>query len=132
MTHEEAFIRRFVDRRIRPRYLQKLETDRQWLLNRLHVITDADRRFLQDVTGPLGEPGRIDLYETLKQLGAPDTCYLIGGELDGRELPLAEAIDKIYGLPSRDQAPAVILSCVPGRLAYVESAEGRFILSRTN
>jgi hypothetical protein len=59
--------------------------------------------------------------------GAPDTCYVISedDDLDGKEMPLAEALKTIIG-----RGIGTFLSCVPGRLAYFEDEECRWILER--
>ncbi|MGH7169619.1 MAG: hypothetical protein ACRELF_09725 [Gemmataceae bacterium] len=75
----------------------------------------------------------ISLVSELRQSGATDTCYCFCAppELDGRVLPLIEAIAVLYGhgLP-------VLLVCKPGSLGYFEpeyvSGAGlRFVLQRS-
>jgi hypothetical protein len=65
------------------------------------------------------------VYAALQALGAPEHCYAIAAsaDLDGRLLPLREALDKVLGM-----GDGVVLSCVPGKLAYYESEEanGRY------
>jgi hypothetical protein len=52
----------------------------------------------------------------LKKLGAPDTCYVIGGgELDGHEMPLGEALSDLIGF-----GDGAFVSCLPGKLAYYQ------------
>jgi hypothetical protein len=46
-------------------------------------------------------------------------------ELDGQEVDLETALEKIVG--SQEGA---LISCVPGRLGYFEDEDGRFILER--
>jgi hypothetical protein len=45
--------------------------------------------------------------------------------LDQKELPLVEALKQIVG-----RGMGTVLSCIPGRLAFVETEEERFILER--
>jgi hypothetical protein len=45
--------------------------------------------------------------------------------LDQKELPLVEALKQIVG-----RGMGAVLSCVPGRLAFVETVDERFILER--
>lgn len=69
------------------------------------------------------------IYEHLKSLGAPRMCYVmsIDVSIDGTEMPLEDALDKTLGLGP------VLISCIPGELAYFEEeqeagAPGRYIL----
>jgi hypothetical protein len=68
----------------------------------------------------------------LRQLGAEPRCYCLCGpdELDGREVPLGEALAALSG-----RGLPVLLVCRPGVLAYFEpehegGAGKRFILQR--
>ncbi len=65
----------------------------------------------------------------LRKRAAPSTCYLIAadGDLDGREMPLAEALQSIMGMDS-----GAFLSCIPGRLGFYEyeDAKSSYLLSR--
>ena len=67
------------------------------------------------------------LYDLLRKLGAPDSCYVISswGEYDGTELDLLPVLEAIHatGMGS-------IISCIPGQLAYYEGEDGRFVLQR--
>jgi hypothetical protein len=47
--------------------------------------------------------------------------------LDEKELPLFEALTQIVG-----RGMGTVLSCLPGRLAFVETEDERFILERRN
>ena len=60
-------------------------------------------------------------------MGAPETCHVIGGEHDGKDLELLTALKQIvcYGT-------GTVLSCIPGKLAYFEGEiRERFLLVRT-
>jgi hypothetical protein len=46
-------------------------------------------------------------------------------DLDGKELPLLEALKKVVGYQM-----GTFLSCVPGKLAYFEDEDDRWILVR--
>ena len=71
--------------------------------------------------------------ETIEQLlrghGAPATCYVIAESrlLDGRVLPLGEALTAVVGRGS-----GAVVSCIPGRLAYYEGEDPdeRYLLER--
>jgi len=65
----------------------------------------------------------------LRKLGAPEQCHAIStiSDLDGHQWPLRETLDGVLGMGN-----GIVLSCIPGKLAYYESEEknGRYILSR--
>ena len=54
---------------------------------------------------------------SVKAKGAPGTCYCLSGsdELDGREMPLAAALEEVV---SHDMG--TFISCLPGRLAHFQ------------
>jgi hypothetical protein len=54
-------------------------------------------------------------------------CYVLSedGALDGKELLLADALGQILG-----RGMGTFLSCIPGKLAYFEDEDGRWILER--
>jgi hypothetical protein len=55
----------------------------------------------------------------LMRSGAPATCFVVAyGDLDGRELPLREAVESLLWIGSG------FLSCLPGRLALYASEDG--------
>jgi hypothetical protein len=68
-----------------------------------------------------------DILETLRSKGAPEKCFAISedDDLDGKELFLSDALKEIVG-----RGIGTFLSCIPGRLAYFEDEDGRFILER--
>jgi hypothetical protein len=69
------------------------------------------------------------ISELLTARKAPATCHAISTDrtLDGRDLPLREALDAIVG-----SGMGTVLLCIPGRLAYYEAEDAgeRYILSR--
>lgn len=64
----------------------------------------------------------------LKSKGAGNVCQVISeyGEIDGKEMPLDEALEEIVG-----RSMGTFLSCIEGRLAYFEDEDERWILERT-
>jgi hypothetical protein len=112
---EEATIQAFIAPERRARYLQKLADPRKRkrFLNRLNHYHDFDARFATQVHN-------MTVAE-LQSRGAPDRCYLISDstELDGLELPLAEALQEtgFHGW-------GTIICCIPGRLAYYRGEHG--------
>jgi hypothetical protein len=66
------------------------------------------------------------VIELQKRL-SPNIVWAISEDprLDQRELPLVEALQQIVG-----GGMGTVLSCIPGRLAFVETEDDRFILER--
>jgi hypothetical protein len=127
--HEQAFVRAFVVADKQERYLAKLGSNRhrKEFLSRLHHNLDYAPKFVTRI--PPAEQNALRILERLRKLGAPAQCYAIAADIkfDARELPLKEALDAVVGMGS-----GIVLSCVPGVLAYYESEEvnGRFVFSR--
>jgi len=66
------------------------------------------------------------LFAILKRLGAPDNCWVISeGDLDGQEVNLLAALKEVVGY-----GMGTLISCIPGRLAYFESEDERYILQK--
>src|SRR5690242_4430137 len=90
-------------------------------------LPDLDLRLA--VAVPVSEARPDTIQRLLMAKGAPGTCYCLSesAELDGRELPLRQALEQVVG-----RGIGTLLSCVPGKLAYFEGEDPgrRFILSR--
>lgn len=131
MDHEQAFVHAFILGAKQSRYLQKLASPkhRREFLASLHHNLDFDPKFAVRV--PPKEQSAELVYAKLRELGALEHCHVIatGNDLDGRQLPLREALSNVLGM-----GDGVVLSCIPGKLAYYESEDvnGRFILSRSS
>ena len=68
-----------------------------------------------------------NITDILRAMGAPDTCHVIGGEHDGKDMELLTALKQIVGYGT-----GTVLSCIPGKLAYFEGeVRERFLLVRT-
>jgi hypothetical protein len=123
--HEEAMIRAFVAPPRRTRWLESLASPkrRSGFLDHLNHCRDIDDRYATPV------PSNADVVALLKAHGAPATCYILSATdaLDGRELPLAEAVAQAHS-----GGWGTLLSCIPGRLAYYydECGERRMLLKR--
>jgi hypothetical protein len=122
--HEEAVVRAFIAPARRPRWLEFLASDRRSaFLDRLNHCRDFDPRY----AAPLA--AGVSVASLLKARGAPATCYVLSAkwELDGREMPLVEALNaaEVGGW-------GTLISCIPGRLAYFydECGERRLVLER--
>lgn len=60
---------------------------------------------------------------------SPKSVFVISEDpaLDGKELPLVRALQEIVG-----RGMGAVVSCVPGRFAFVETEDERFILERND
>ncbi len=67
------------------------------------------------------------ILKLLKSKGSPDTCYVISedSDIDGKEFPLSEVLKTVVG-----HGMGTFLSCLPGKLAYFEDEDQRWILER--
>src|SRR4051812_37245524 len=67
-----------------------------------------DPRFARHLTGGEAFPGPVEAM--LRKRGAPSTCYVLAanGDLDGHEMPLANALGAIIGMGN-----GAFLSCIP-------------------
>src|SRR5258708_31506574 len=110
MDHEDAFVSVFVVPEKRTRYSDFLRNPkrRAEILNRFCHFFDFVPEFATSVARD------SDLASLLRKRGAGSTVHVIGGRdgLDGRDLPLEDAINEAMVDPSGG-----VLSCVPGRLA---------------
>jgi hypothetical protein len=129
MSDEEAFVRAFIVTDKQSRYITMLGSPkrRRDFLDRLNRQLDYDASFATTV--PAGEQTSSAIVRLLTQRGAPSSCHVISSDpkLDGRDLPLSEALDHVVG-----SGLGTVLSCIPGRLAYYEAEDAgeRYILSR--
>lgn len=113
-NHEEAFVAAFIVPEKRERYAAFLANAK-----RRCEITDRFCHFFDFVPSCAAKTGTrlaADLVQLLRRRGAGDTAHVIGGrkEIDGVDLPLAQAIDAALADPS-----GVVVSCLPGRLALL-------------
>jgi|SRR6266487_479586 len=115
MDHEEAFVSAFVVPEKRARYSDFLRKPKRRveITRRFNHFFD----FVPQLAIQVPRGMASELVPLLRARGAGDSAHVIGGgEIDGQELPLAEAIDQAMGEPG-----GVVISCVPGRLAlYIQ------------
>lgn len=129
-THERG-LARFLTPEYRARFRESLASPkrRDKVLEKLHHFRHLDLRYATAV--PSNRQRSRFVASELRARGAPEMCYVVSNEpdLDGRELPLDEALAAILdeGLPM-----GTFVSCLPGRLAYFhdEEIESRYILGR--
>ena len=84
-----------------------------------------DERFMSHIAPSQSSPS--DVGKLLRSRGAPGTCHVLGGALDGRSMDLDKALTEIVG-----SNEGCIVICLPGRLAYFEGEEKnqRYVLHR--
>ncbi len=125
-AHEFAFARHFIDPHKRNRYEMLLGSrrGRAKLMSGLCHMGDMDLRFTYQVPN---DWTREFIFDQLKCRGAPAVAYLMSAEsdLDGRELPLDEALKRVCGAMN-----GTLVSCLPGLLAFLETEDGRYLLER--
>jgi hypothetical protein len=123
--HERAFVHAFIEPSKIERYLHHLTSKkyRRRILDRLNHKQD----FRHGVEIPIpAKTSADDVVTELRQRGAGDHCYVIAdsSHKDGQELELTEAIDFMC-----NHHFAVIISCVPGKLAcYKPESPGEPVL----
>jgi hypothetical protein len=127
--HEEAAVRAFIVRERRERFLEQLPNPKH-----RHKITKSlahpnpawfDSRCMKAI--PPAQNSAASIAKLLHAKGAGVTCWAISEDarFDGREVELDSALAELVGY-----GMGVILSCVAGKLAFVESEDGRFILEK--
>jgi hypothetical protein len=107
---EEATLRAFVVPAKRDRLLALFGSAKRRKQARagLNNFVDWDPRYAQELASS------ADVLVQLREAGAPADCHVISDDpaLDGRDLPLAEAVDAVEAYSF-----ASILCCLPGQLA---------------
>lgn len=128
-AHETALIRAFVVPQRRDRLLSFLQSPktRDKLRRALPHFRALDLRYSYLV--PRAEQNPPSIEALLRKKGAPDMCHLVSEspDLDGRDMPLAEALNAVIG-----SSMGTFVSCIPGRLAYFEFEDvgERYLLER--
>lgn len=126
---EDLTIRAFIVRERRERFLELLAHPK-----RRKKITDSlahpnpawfDGRFVKQI--PPAQKSANSIAKLLRAKGAGPTCWVISEEqtIDAREMELDPLLCDIVG-----GGMGAILCCIPGKLAFVESEDGRFILEK--
>jgi hypothetical protein len=120
-----AFLR--PDRRARFRRLLVSPKGRKKLRLRLAHFPDLAAGACHEI--PASRQTPLGIEAMLVAEGAPPVCFIVSEstDLDGRDLPLKEALEAVIG-----RGMGSLLSCVPGRLGYYEGEEAgnRCILRR--
>src|SRR4051812_39740720 len=119
-------IEAFISSSRRVRWLEALASAkrRRRFLDRLNHCHDFDDRYASLL------PSSTDIVALLQLRGAPAFCHVISDfeEIDGRQMPLAEAVER-----AEWSQWGTLIICLPGRLAYYydESGARRMLLERS-
>jgi hypothetical protein len=138
IEYEEATIRAFVLRDKQERFLSFVRNvkKRKKFTEKLADFSWFDQRFVTSVPWRVDPSlslwerhtqGLANISRMLKSKGAGRTCWVISAsaEIDGRELDLESALEKVVG-----SGIGAILSCVPGKLAYFEGENQALLLAK--
>ena len=127
MQNEHSLIAAFVKRSKRDRYREILSDPRlrRKFTNQLAHFTDFDPKYRLSI--PSNKLFVDNIARELQKRHSPNIVFAISEDpaLDQKELPLAEALKQVVG-----RGMGTVLSCIPGRLAFVETEDERFILER--
>lgn len=125
--NEQSLVSAFVKGKKRDRYREILSNPRlrRKFTNQLAHFRDFDPRYRLPI--PSNKLFVENIAFELRKRHSPNVVFVISEDpaLDQREIPLAEALNQIVG-----RGMGAVLSCIPGRLAFVETEEERFILER--
>lgn len=127
MPNEHLLVTNFLKRAKRDRYREILSNPRlrYKFTSKLAHFADFDPKYRLPLPGNKLSVDRIAVE--LHQRRSPKIVYAISEDrrLDQQELPLLEALQEVVGC-----GMGTILSCIPGRLIFVETEDERFILER--
>ena len=127
MNHEEVTIKAFILPIRQERYLEFLKSPkkRAKFIAQLAHFKHLNPKFVVGIPGNQQNPS--SLQKLLAGKGAGSKCWVISenSELDGQEIDLQTALEKTVGYQM-----GTFISRVPGKLAYFEDEEGRYILER--
>lgn len=127
MQNEHSLIAAFVKRSKRDRYREILSSPRlrHKFINQLAHFSDFDPKYRLAI--PSNKLFVDNIARELQKRHSPKIVFAISEDptLDQKELSLMEALKQIVG-----RGIGTVLSCIPGRLAFVETEDERFILER--
>ena len=129
MHHEQAFIAAFVKRNKRDRYSEILSNPRfaPQFIKQLAHFADFDPKYRLPI--PSNKLFVDNITVELQKRHSPNIVFAISEDpaLDEKEFLLVEALNQVVG-----RGMGTVLSCLPGRLAFVETEDERFILERND
>jgi hypothetical protein len=124
---DHALIAAFVKRSKRDRYREILANPRlhHKFTSQLAHFTDFDPKYRLPI--PSDKLFADNIARELQKRHSPSVVFAISEDpaLDQKELLLDVALGRIVG-----RGMGTVLSCIPGRLAFVETEDERFILER--
>jgi hypothetical protein len=127
VNHEEALVKAFLLPVRRRRYLEFLKTpkNRKKSIEQLAHFKHLDPKVATRVAGSQSDPAT--LLKLLLGKGAGTKCWVISenSDLDGKEIDLQMALKETVG-----HQMGTFISCIPGKLAYFEDEDGRYVLER--
>ncbi len=125
--HEQAFVENFIDPRRRGRFLEALASPKRRKLFHRELDHPKEMFLLAKYIENLASGQHFPRFVApkLREMGAPDLCWVFGNYVDGQEMKLEEALKAVIGW-----GEGTIISCLPGKLAYFEAERERFIPSQ--
>jgi hypothetical protein len=124
---EHSLIAAFVKRSKRDRYREILSNPRlrHKFTSKLAHFPDFDLKYRLPI--PSEKLFVDNIAGELRKRHSPNMVFAISEDpaIDQKELALGEALKQIVG-----RGIGTVLSCIPGRLAFVETKDERFILER--
>lgn len=127
MHHESSLIAAFVKRSKRDRYREMVADSRlrHKFTCQLAHFKDFDPQYRLPI--PNNRLFADNIARELDKRHSPKIVFAISEDpaLDQKEVHLVQALEQIVG-----RGMGTILSCIPGRLAFVETEDERFILER--
>lgn len=105
-NHEEAFVKGFIDDSRQERFLGFLgdAKKRRKLIGEFDHLKSGflNREFMIPLYGTGSLPPNV--FAVLRKMGAPKTCWVMGGRFDGQEKELLAAL--------RESGDGFVLSCI--------------------
>jgi hypothetical protein len=127
--HECSLVAAFIKRGKRDRYREIVSDSRlrHKFTSLLPHFKDFDPQYRLPM--PSNKLFVDNIARELDKRHSPQIVYAISEDpaLDQKEVPLIHALQQVVG-----RGMGTILSCIPGRLAFVETEDERFILERHN
>lgn len=127
-SHEESFVRAFIEKNKQDRCLSFLcsAKHRRKFTVELSHFKWLDGRFAHPIAPATAHTVK-EICRLLRSKGAGKTVWIISEDssLDGQELGIEEALSTIWG-----RGIGSVLSCIPGKLAYFEDEDEHLLLER--
>jgi hypothetical protein len=127
INHEEAIVQAFIIPVRQERYLGFLKTpkNRKKFIDQLAHFRHLNLEFAVALRGNQSSTSGIN--DLLRAKGAGAKCWVMSenSELDGKELELQTALKETVG-----RQIGTFISSIPGKLAYFEDEDGRWLLER--